>query len=146
MRGKFFVVAREKGKFVSTRKWSRKDNLQQGKRTFKETGTLYKNVRRVRLVNVVEVVDTREVVKRPKGKVQYVIKANFGKGKVITARSQQVSQDVPIEKIKKEAKENLDMRIGSEFQNQYDSDVGQQLRSNLKPKITQGVVYYRARA
>lgn len=146
---KYFVVARAdpkrkglKGIIISRRRWGKSFRLEKARDIFKKNNTLFKNVKSIRLTNVREFSDFRKKPVRPKKKVQYFISVDFGKGKIITARSNQVDTDISTKTIKKQAESNLNRKISFEFENESDEDVGRRILDMRKPRIKQGFVYY----
>lgn len=145
-KGKKYVVARDnKGRFIETRKITRKDTASTIIQRFKDQGSFNKDKRRVSLTNVKETTDFSRRPKIPKKaiKVQGVAQAAVN-GKLIIVRSDAKTMPFDIEKLKEEALERLYALINEQITEgaDYDSDEGKKYADSNKIKISIGVVYY----
>lgn len=147
-KGKFRIVAREKGRLISWAKWKRNFQLQRARSIFKRNNSFKKDVVRTKLTNVSEVVDFSDMPRKPSrlqtAKVQYFIEGFDKKhGIKISARSRQADLDTPKGELKNEALENFFMRYSQARGAEYDADIGEKMFDDANAAITrQGFVYY----
>jgi len=143
-KGKYRVVARDKGRIVTHAKFTVKQNTNFYKKVFKRNNTFVKSrtVTRERLTNVTEVVQTGNVSK-PKSRYQYFVEARVGRKEKISARSKNHDKSFPLKNAKEEATESFWERVAQRFGGQYDAEEGQKFKARIT-NIKQGIVYYTA--
>lgn len=89
--GKYYNVARANGKFNSSSRWTRENNVSRAHRKYKRDNTLREGLRKQKRIKVFEVStntkNNRPIVRPPRTrKVQYSVTASFN-GKIYNGRS-----------------------------------------------------------
>lgn len=140
------VVARDNGKIVTWRKWSRTATVSELQQTFKKNQTFRQKIERFTLTNVVETSDFTKRPRFPRGVTmgQAVARANIN-GEVIAARSLQREVPFNVNNATDEAIESLYERISVRFGGGYTAEEGQQFADSENIMIETGIVYYTAR-
>jgi len=154
-RGKAVIVLRDNNKIVETHKWSIKLGLtvESAKREFKESGSIRKGIKGIKLANVREFSDFR--VKKKSNKYydfkfgrgvefyQGIAQTILNNGKIITARSGSFSDKSKRYEAIEESVDALRKRVAEAFGETYDADKGEQkiIQKNLHVRV--GIVYYK---
>ncbi len=147
-KGKFRVVAREKGKLITWGKWSRKFTIGKATSIFKQNNTFRKDLVRTRLKNVSEVIDFSDSPVKPSADrsmfFQYFIEGFDKKNNIrVSARSRQFLVGERKEVLRDEALQNFYKIYAQKRGQEYDSDIGKKLFEDANASITrQGFVYY----
>lgn len=142
-----YAVLRENGRIADIRKLNKRITKEQISNNLKQNNSLYENKIRVRLTNFTEVtVFGNRAPNRSALKAQYVVHAQIEKGKIVTARSDQMM--FPLDK--KEMKEQAYQRFYGLFSeavlgDRYDPKAGEDLVAKMgrKVQIREGFVFYK---
>lgn len=150
--GKYKTVIRNpKGHILTWKNWSRGDIgsaivPSKALKSFKQYGTLEKGRKIERTVrrNVVEIVDTSPVLRKPRNnKYQVAVTISY-KNVVVNGRSFLHEPSFPLSEAKNEAFENASSQLARELFNEYDADVGNAFVIDNEDDIivSEAVVYY----
>ena len=145
--GHRYAVLREDGKIADLRRLNKKITKEQISRNLKQNNSLYENKLRVRLTNFTEItVFSNRAPSKSVIKAQYVIHAQIAKGKIVTARSDQMM--FPLDK--KAMKEQAYHRFYGLFSeailgDRYDPKEGEDLLKKMSNEVSvrEGFVFYR---
>lgn len=144
--GFLITVRDDKGRFLASRKWSRKFTLQDAKSLFKRNRTLRKNIKRDVLKNVIEIQDTSEKLRLPSERItsraQVVATAKLRDGRIFSARSFQMDIPFNIESAKQDALDRLNGILTFELLGESNPDEAPDLIARENIRISFSIVYY----
>lgn len=145
IRGKFFVVARDKRKIIEKRKWTRDFTIEKAKRIFRSNQTFDKNIK-VRTLksrpDFREFTDSSKAPKKPKAiPFRVIVIGTLKDGSIISASSMSKVWSSVFE-ARKTAEESFLERLAFELKDIYDADEGIKLM-DMVVSIKQELIFVR---
>lgn len=145
-RGKYILVAREKGKIIAKIPYSSKVPIEKHIEHFKKFNSLDLNKKKIALSNFYEVEVLNIKNYKISSRYQISLTANI-KGVLISARSDRHYKGYPIEKAREEAENRLYGRISNEiFKRGYDEDIGQQIVEEENISVKESIIQYQKKS
>lgn len=157
-RGKFYVVARDNGKILDRKLYSKDFTVKKAKNIFRSNRTFERHIDRNRLTSskwakqrgyYIDEISDFETGKQNKHyeQYQYVVKGRLQDGREVFGRSNKYDSDFPLEEAKAEARRRFFSNLSSALSEDiYDEDKGiglaVQLKENNAIKINEGFIYY----
>jgi len=140
-KGRYVVVAREKGKIRSWGLWKKGKFKYFYTSRYKNQGSFRKDYYRTELTNVREITDYSSTRKPPRNRpYQYVMSGYIGKEKV-TARSMKKDDISELQEARDECEESFYERIALAKGKAYDADEGRKFSEQIK-HFKEGIVWY----
>lgn len=141
-KNKYIVVAREKGRFVTYKKYTRKEKVDELRKTAEENRTFSKELKKRKLDK--PYMEYSDYSDRPKIKkdipYRYVIEAKMRDGDIIGVSSRTEYWN-NVELAKDEAHERFLMVLNNHFTGNYDEDGAQMWEKEIE-SVKGSVVYY----
>lgn len=142
-----YAVLREDGRIADIRRMNKKLTKEQISKNLKQNNSLYENKLRVRLTNYTEItVFSTRAPSKSVIKAQYVIHAQIEKGKIITARSDQMFFPLDKKYMKEQAQQRFYGLFSEAIMGEvYDPKLGEELLAKMANKVSvrEGFVFYK---